>query len=158
MTDHPTEYAFTGALEEIAHLIGVDQTMVIARVDGGRVISIPQKLTREHHLVQLVGWKAAQLIQQHFGHGNLKLPSARPYLRWLDARRLRRQGKSLSQISSRLGITKRRVEQLLEGFDAGQKGSEAEAPVAQICPACGHKRPPVRQHAPGDDRQGVLPI
>ncbi|HUZ72473.1 MAG TPA: hypothetical protein VNE82_07760, partial [Candidatus Binataceae bacterium] len=110
-----TPYALPGMLAEIARFTSVDAAIAIARAFGGSNISLPRAPKPGHRLALLVGPEAAVIICKRFGGERWDIPSARPFLHWHDAHRLRDEGLSVSAIARRLGIGERRVRKLLEG-------------------------------------------
>jgi hypothetical protein len=153
MTDVTQPEALPGALQEIAKLTTVETAIAIARWKGGGGLWIPteQGLKRDHGLVKAVGRKAALLIIRHFGQGELRIPSARPYLNWLDARQLRRQGHSVPQIARKLKLSENRVHRLVAGVETVAAAVEANQP--DHCLVCGKKHRGRAPHGKEDPRQ-----
>jgi hypothetical protein len=153
MTDVTQPEALPGALQEIANLTTVETAIAIARWKGGGGLWIPTErgLKRDHGLVKAVGRKAALRIIRHFGPGELRIPSARPYLNWLDARRLRREGHSVPQIARRLKLSENRVHRLVAGVETVAGAVEAKTP--DHCLVCGKKHRGGTTHQKADSRQ-----
>jgi hypothetical protein len=157
-----TPYALPGLLQEIAELVGMAAAIAIARNLGGRPLYIPTeaRLKPTHPLARAAGLRAARLIARKWGGGAVALPSAKVFLHWYDARTLRLQGRSLTEIGRTLRLSKKRVHELLQGFDADAAVAEArseERPEAEWCVACGRPLPRPKEHH-CDERQGHLAL
>jgi hypothetical protein len=156
MTDVTTPEALPGLLAEIARLTSVQVAIAIARWRGGRRLYIPLEsgLKHDHELVKVVGRRAALRIIRHFGRGEIAVPNAKAYLNWLDARALRRQGLSVSQICAKLGLAERRVQFLVAGVEPSPSTPDAK-PVDR-CMVCGKKHRGAAAHLKSDSRQLAL--
>lgn len=109
-----TEHALPGVLQTIAGIVGTEEAVKIARDLGGRRFYIPRDLTADHPLSKLIGHPAALTVCGELGGDRYAIPSARPFLRWYDARRLRIAGMSHAQISKALDITQDHVRDLVK--------------------------------------------
>lgn len=122
-----TPYALPGVLAEIAHVAGVETAIAIAREFGGRRLYLPRTPASDHRLCKLIGEPPAKLICAHLTSGTagdyFAVPSARAFLHWYDARRLRAQGKSHPEISRAIGVSTKQVALLLRGFDTPPSAS-----------------------------------
>ncbi len=152
-------FALPGMLGAIAAATSVDVAVALARRHGGRRLYLPREPKRGHPLCRLVGTQAARIICARWGGKRYELPAARSYLHWYDARRLRRQGKSYSEIAASLAISHQQARRLLDDFseecgDAAGAGLQA-APSA--CPICGHRHR-AKPAAAVDRRQLTLPL
>lgn len=141
-------------LIEIAELTTVDIAIALARGFGGTRIRFPRNPRPDHPVARLVGLQAARIIGQRMSGAQLAIPSARPLLRWHDARVLRRRGLSHRAIARTLGISEDHVRRILGGIPAGESGPPAAAPLP-VCPVCGRKQRSHRRHA-HDPRQPDL--
>jgi hypothetical protein len=103
-------------LAEIAQLTSTEIAEIIARKYGGAMLYFPKKIGASDPLVEAVGMNAARILIKEFGGANHMIPSARAILRYLDARKLAAEGLGRNQIALRLGISARRVADLLKGF------------------------------------------
>lgn len=156
-----TPYALPGLLQDIAELVGTTAAIAIARNLGGRPLYIPTepRLRAAHPLARTVGLKRARLIARRWGGGSVVVPNAKVFLHWYDARALRAQGRSLTEIATALRLSRKRVHELLQGFDADATAASAIAegrPEAERCLACGRPLPRPKEHR-CDERQGHLP-
>lgn len=104
-------------LQRIAAVVGAALAVKLARRFGGRNFYVPEKIYGAHPLAECLGLRAATMLCAEFAREEFELPSARPYLNWLDARALRVCGLSPAMIAGRLGIGLRQVQKLLVGFD-----------------------------------------
>lgn len=160
-----TEAALPGILAEIARIASVPIAVAIARKYGGGRLYLRHSPRRTDALTVLVGIQAARLICGHWPGINVEVPSAKSYLNWYDARRLRShrdadgEPMSYDKIAKRLNISTRRVYDLLKGFTPGDADSDEldEAETADRCPVCGSKPHGRRRHR-GDDRQLELAL
>jgi hypothetical protein len=116
-----TSDALPGILAEIARITTVEVATILARTYGGRRLYVPARVPDQHPLTRLIGRPAALLIAAHLGGERHNVPAARTILRWVDAHRLRAEGKTHPQISAALGITQLHVSRLLAGAPIGAK-------------------------------------
>lgn len=153
MDDITRPEALPGILADIARLTTVDVAIAIARWRGGRRLYIPMEsgLKHDHDIVKAIGRRAALRIVRHFGRGEISVPNAKAYLNWLDARALRRQGLSVSQICAKLGLAHRRVHSLVAGVETTT--AQIESKTAGHCLVCGHKHRTGTFHPKADPRQ-----
>jgi hypothetical protein len=143
--DRPTEWALPGVLAEIARLTSVEVAIAFARKWGGRELYIPERPRPDHALAQTLGRSAALIFCERYKRENLRIPSARSYPRWYDARRMKRSGKSASYIASKLGINIRRVIQLTHGVAADVAPVRpTDNPHPSRCENCGRPFHPRR--------------
>jgi hypothetical protein len=152
-----TAYALPGVLAEMARIAGTDIAIAIAREYGGRRLYLPRAPKRDHPLCKLIGTRPARLICEKLtsaAKGDyFQIPSARTYLHWYDARRLRTEGKSHTQISRAIGISTKQVALLLKGFEAPPATAAAAPEEPKMCPVC-HRRHRLQvPHQAGDARQ-----
>jgi hypothetical protein len=153
-----TAYALPGMLAEIARLTTVEIAIVIARVHGGRRLYLPREPKRDHPLSKLIGSKAARLICAHWGGERHDVPSARTFLHWYDARRLRSQNLSHTKISRELGIGINHVARLLQGFEPSGPTLIEPQDEPAVCPVCRRRHRAVTTTERPDLRQLRLPI
>jgi hypothetical protein len=158
MNDVTRPEALPGVLQEIARLTSIEVAIAIARWRGGRRLYIPLEagLKHDHDLVKAIGRSPALRIVRHFGKGEIAVPNAKPYLNWLDARRLRREGLSVAQISVKLNLGQRRVQALVAGVEP--LAGSADVKGAGRCVVCGHKHRSGSAHPSPDPRQFTLPL
>lgn len=146
-----------GLLGEIARIANVDVAVAVARTWGGTRLYLPHEPRADHALSRLVGVKAARLICRQLGGRRHDIPSARPALRWHEARRLRQEEHlSHAEIALRLGITMGHARSLVEGVEFTARGGARHILVLR-CPICGKRRTPYHPAAP-DPRQLALPL
>lgn len=158
MTGEPniTPYALPGILAEIAEATCVEIAVALARKHGGQRLYLPREPKRDHHLCRLLGVQAARIICARWGSERHEIPSAKPYLHWYDARRLRGSGLSHGQIARAIGIGHQRVRELLAGFEeTPADAEELMVETASECPVCGHRHRARGPHRP-DPRQMSL--
>lgn len=132
MTDVPpglTPHILPGILREIAEIAGLQAAVDLCVAARGQRLYIPTRnsLTRAHPLVQAVGWRAARLIAQAYGHERLLIPNARPILRAYRARVLRTAGYTTTQIAMILGMDRGHVLRLAPAADYPPGPVEARA-------------------------------
>lgn len=141
MSDSITAFALPGLLADIARATSIDIAVAIARTHGGRRLSLPTeaRLKRDHGLCKLIGVHAARIICRRWGGARYEMPSAKTFLHWYDARRLRAQRASYSEISRALGIGYGRVQELLRGFPLPEGPAPAQSEASRRCGACGRK-------------------
>ncbi|QCN98899.1 hypothetical protein D3093_26800 (plasmid) [Azospirillum argentinense] len=96
-----TPHILPGILREIAEIAGFQAAVDLCVAARGRRFYIParSRLTKNHPLVLAVGWRAARLIADAYGHETLPIPTARPVLRAYRARVLRTAGYTTGQIA-----------------------------------------------------------
>jgi hypothetical protein len=145
-------------LQEIAHLVGVDATIVLAKKYGGQRVYFPEALPHGHQLAKLIGRPAATILCRHYSRDRITIPTARVYLRWHEARVYRSPpySKTPSQIATLLGVRVSHVRKLLRGFepDAGDGSEEPpEAAAQHRCPSCGRRASAGRPHGRHDAAQ-----
>jgi hypothetical protein len=160
-----------GVLAEIARLTTVEVAVAVARSPvAGQRIKIPARPRPGNRLAQVVGPQAMARICAELAGWEGLVPSARPFLRWYDARALRRAGATPSYIAQRLGVSLRWVQVLLQDMDEGEIGAgigvgigggQVMPAACPACPACGAR--PRRARAPArregvEDRQIELPL
>ncbi len=158
--DTPKPEALPEALREVAEVTSVDVAIVIARAWGGQRKWLPRCPKPDHPLSRLVGAAAARRIGEALGNDTIEWPSAKAYLNWHDARRLRREGLSHAQIARKLALSVDWVAKLTAGVDRGPGGAPAAIPEAQPmrCPTCGRVHRPRMSSMPVDPRQMPLPL
>jgi hypothetical protein len=86
------------------------------------------------------------------------MPKAATFLHWYDTRRLRAEGRSLSQISRALDLSMRQIKDLLRGFEASNEVLTDRTPASVArCGVCGrrHGRPTARSDLRQRDLFGV---
>jgi transposase len=111
-------FALPTLLSEIARATNQEVALIVARTFGGRQLYIPRTARADHALALAVGFDAAATIGARWGAQAHHVPSAKPYLNWLDVHRLRDEGKSTAEISAIVKLGQRHVERLLEGHKA----------------------------------------
>ncbi|HEV2650773.1 MAG TPA: hypothetical protein VGU69_05925 [Rhizomicrobium sp.] len=129
-------------LANIARWTSVEVAIAIAREFGGGRLYIPETIKREHPLARLVGLQAARVIGAQLGGERFKVPSARVYLNWLDAKRMFAEGKTRQQIAKTLHLNYDRVRQLTAGFELLDREAVLTATPprqASSCPGCGRR-------------------
>jgi hypothetical protein len=151
-----TEYSLPGVLGEIARATTIDVAVAIARQHGGRRLYVPREAKRDHPLCRLVGAKAAMVICHRWGGERYDIPSAKPFLHWYDARRLRAEGHTYAMISREIGVGMQHVRQLLDGFEAPAATMRATDATPHFCAVCGHRHRAKAAHGTPDPRQGSL--
>lgn len=109
-----TPHILPGILRDIAEIAGLQAAVDLCLAARGRRFYIPARaaLTKAHPLVRAVGWRAARLIAQAYGHESLSIPNARPVLRAYRARVLRTAGYSTAQIAMLLDMDRGHVQRL----------------------------------------------
>lgn len=156
------ESALPGALREVAHIVGgeagIAAAIAIAKGLGGHKMRVPVAPGPDHRLTRLLGAKVAALIGAHFAGDTITWPSARPFLRWHEARRLVGvEGWTKPQVARHLGISESQVRKLTADLHpAGEQDDDAAIERPAACPYChrGWRRARPR-HAP-DCRQLTL--
>jgi hypothetical protein len=123
-----------GLLAEIAALTDEATAVAIARAVGGERRYFPASPGSAHWLSMLIGVEQARLICRQLGGAEHKIPSARTYLRWWDARRLKDLGYGQRDIARRLGLTQGHVQRLLAGYDPNPCRVVVRP---ESCPRCG---------------------
>jgi hypothetical protein len=149
-----------GVLGDIARIATVEAAVAIAKTFGGTRLYLPHEPRAGHALSELVGVKIARLLCRQLGGRRHDIPSARPALRWHEARRLRLEEQlSHAAIALRLGITIGHARNLVEGleFTAGSTKPARPIIVSAHCPLCGKRRSRHLPHAV-DPRQLQLPL
>jgi hypothetical protein len=122
----------------------------IARAWGGRVTYyFPERLSRNNKLAKLIGHKEASILCANFARERIKIPSARTYLRWYDARYYYLvEKRSKPWIAERLGVNLTHVRQLLHGLEAHDRDNEQQPIEVLRCPMCGRSAASGRHHVP----------
>ena len=156
-----------GVLAEIARLTTVEVAVAVARSSvAGQRIKIPARPRPGNRLAQVVGPQAMARICAELAGWEGLVPSAKPFLKWHDARTLRRAGHTPGAIAARLGVSLRWVQVLLqdmpkEEIGAGIGAGQVQPPACPACPACGARprraRPPARVEGV-EARQIELPL
>lgn len=120
MTNLPETYT---DLEEV---VGLEPASALIRQFGGQKLYIPVTPKPEHRLFEL-GEEAARAIAHHYAGETLEVPSLKAPIRREIIWKLSRQGYSRNEIAARVGVTERRVRQVLaEGPPANEMISFAE--------------------------------
>jgi DNA-binding CsgD family transcriptional regulator len=104
-----------GTLDELAAVIGMPGAKALCSMWGGRRLYIPAVPAPDSALVALLGELQAARLAARFAGERIALPAA-PGLtpaRRIEARRLRAEGFSINEIAVGLGVSRRRVFQLL---------------------------------------------
>ena len=160
MGDQPriTSYALPGLLAQVARLTNVEVAVAIARAHGGRRLYLPREPKRTHPLAKLVGLGAARIICAQWGGDRHDIPSAKPFLHWYDARRMRRQGMTYAAISKQLGIGVQHVAHLVADLEDAPGAPAEVADAPSICPVCLRPNRAAPSAKPADERQLTLPI
>ncbi|QCN99470.1 hypothetical protein D3093_30060 (plasmid) [Azospirillum argentinense] len=114
-----TPHILPGILREIAEIAGFQAAVDLCVAARGRRFYIParSRLTKNHPLVLAVGWRAARLIADAYGHETLPIPTARPVLRAYRARVLRTAGYTTGQIAMILDMERGNVLRLAPASD-----------------------------------------
>jgi hypothetical protein len=153
----PERIELPGVLGEIARLTTVEVAVAVAKSWGGTRLYLPHEPRSDHQLARVIGVKPARIICRKLGGRRHDIPSARPALRWAEARRLREEEKlSHAEIALRLGITMGHARQLCEGIEFAASGGPRHIRVLH-CPICGKRRTPPYVAA-NDPRQLLLPL
>lgn len=102
-------------VSEIADAIGIEAALVLCGYYGGRTVYIPAVIPSDHTLVGLVGMRAAVQLARAFGDETLLIPTVdlRSQRNAGLARALARYQVPAGIIGLCLGISKKRVEQIL---------------------------------------------
>jgi hypothetical protein len=149
-----TPAGLPGVLKTVAEITSVDVAVALARWKGGRVLYIPMEanLGPDHEMIKKLGRRAALRIARHFGRGDVLIPQAKNILTWMDARRMRREGKSTAEIAKALNRHQRHIMLLVRGVEADPGAIAA----VDRCVICG------KRHGAGkprpDDRQLALAL
>lgn len=131
MTDHRPDDDITlipemlpGILCDVAHISSVAKAIRLARKRGGTKIYLPfpHRIGPGHWLCQIFTLDEARAISKVLGQGVLKCPSAKIILRWYEANRLWRQGKTEPQIALALGLHDSSVRRLLRHGERRKPG------------------------------------
>jgi hypothetical protein len=146
----PRPEALPAMLRDIAERTNVEIAIAIARGFGGLRLNIPlvDRLERDHPLARLVGHKAAKVIASHWGGDRYKIPSARSYLRWHDARQYLAEGRSRQWIAKKMGINYDQVLHLTAGLERPEDADGTGKSAVPSCPTCGRRRCGPKVHAP----------
>lgn len=115
-TRHSLPPGLPGVLGEVAALTSPETAEIVARAWGGRRKYVPAQPGPDHELSRLIGHRDALVIGRAIGNGEVRWPSAVHWLRLIDARRLCDRGVSHAKIGRALGITEKRVHELLKGY------------------------------------------
>lgn len=113
--EHEAFGGLPALLVEIAEIAGLEAAITLADRYGGNRVYIPRRASDSHWLTLCVGRKAADLICHHFAHPSgieLELPRGPALNRTERQARLRRliaQGLTSTEITQRLGTTRRSV-------------------------------------------------
>lgn len=119
----------------ISRIIGLSKTLRLAREFGGEKVEFPARPRPGSRLMETIGPKAIALLHRQYGRDRVKLPTAWPYLNLLEARKLRRQGRTMREIALRLRIARSTAEHYCTGVEPmapfGKGGREA-APIVPL--------------------------
>jgi hypothetical protein len=102
-------------LAEIAEVAGLATALALAEERGGNRIYIPERAPDDHWLVRLVGRSATDKLCHHFATPSgieLELPRGPTGSRaaqWRELRTMIEAGRPSSEITRRLGISRRTV-------------------------------------------------
>lgn len=99
----------------ISRVIGLTKTLRLAREFGGETVEFHAKPRAGSRMMEAIGPKAIALLHRHYGRVRQKLPTAWPYLNLLEARKLRRQGRTLGDIARKLRIARSTAERYCAG-------------------------------------------
>jgi hypothetical protein len=147
-----------GVLGDIARLTAVEVAVAVAKTWGGTRLYLPHEPRPDHALAKLVGVRVARLICRQLGGRRHDIPSAKPALRWAEARRLRKEENlSHAEIALRLGITMGHARSLVDGVAFAAHGQHRQVVVSPRCPICGKRRHQPQPTA-ADPRQLSLPL
>jgi hypothetical protein len=135
-------------LQQFSRLTSPAVAVKIARAWGGRVtFYFPERLSRSNKLAKLIGHKEASILCAHFARERIKIPSARTYLRWYDARYYYLvEKRSKPWIAEKLGVNLTHVRQLLQGLEAHDADTDLPAIDNPRCPMCGRSAASGRHH------------
>lgn len=115
----------------IMRIIGVSRTLRLAREFGGENVEFSAKPRPGSRMMDAIGPKAIALLHRHYGRDRIKLPTAWPYLNLLDARKMRRQGRTYREIALKLRVARSTVEHYCQGVEPV---SRPPAPAAKAAP------------------------
>lgn len=118
----------------ISRVIGLTKTLRLAREFGGDKVEFPARPRPGSRLMETIGPKAIALLHRQFGRDRVKLPTAWPYLNLLEARKLRRQGRTMREIALRLRIARSTAEHYCAGVEPIAQVSKGARDVAQADP------------------------
>ena len=152
--------AWPGALQTVARLLGDEAAAAVARGLGGRRHYLSAVPGRDDPLAKIVGVRGARLVAAALRAGRgeaVEWPTARTLLTAIEAERLRREGRSLSEIARQLHMSERQATRLVSHIPKGNgaPGDEAEPEPAR-CALCGRPHRP-RTVPRTDGRQLALP-
>ncbi|MFV3126103.1 hypothetical protein [Niveispirillum sp. KHB5.9] len=117
----------------ISRVIGIAKTLRLAREFGGEKVEFPARPRSGSRLMEAIGAKAIALLHRQYGRDRVKLPTAWPYLNLLEARKLRRQGRTMREIALRLRIARSTAEHYCTGVEV-VTAPKNEREVAKAAP------------------------
>ncbi|GAB0058069.1 hypothetical protein SIID45300_02409 [Candidatus Magnetaquicoccaceae bacterium FCR-1] len=103
-------------LREIRDVIGWPATMTLVSEMGGLKVIVPKKLTRNHLLVEMLGWEAASKLSEVYAGEVLKIPRAISALRCLRDREILRRydaGERLAILAREHHLDLRTIERII---------------------------------------------
>ncbi len=115
MKDRVTLDILPGTLAEIARETSVPVALAIARRFGGTDLYVPLNPTEHDPLARCVGIDAANRIARLYGGGRVEIPlgnTARRAERNRAIRRMAAEGRSVSEIARRFGMTTRSIRRI----------------------------------------------
>jgi len=116
------------SMQPIAEVIGLEPVLRLMTRHGGDRVFVPKRLTLVHPLVDLLGLEAALALSFHCGGDYLEIPIGarmRQANRDREICALRRQGATVSALTARFHLSRRRIRDIL----ATGRGSPAPAPT-----------------------------
>jgi hypothetical protein len=122
-------YRKASTLEELLELMGDEATAKLILVRGGTRILVPEEPHPGDLLSQIVGDEAAARLAAVFRGDRIEIPN--PINRRLKMIELRRQGKSIDAIALAVGVTRRRVFQVLAEAQV-KKGARPAEPQSNL--------------------------
>ncbi len=106
-------YELPSSLRELSEVIGYKAMAKLASARGGMEVFIPQKISENCFLAQIIGVEAAEKMLDYYGYGHLKI--AQGCFRGTRGRKqlgkiLLKEGFSLAEVARKVDVSIRTVE------------------------------------------------
>jgi len=103
-------------IKTVSNLSSPSLAVRFARTFGGTKIYFPRVLYTAHPIVRCLGIRAAMRVAAVWVREAKEVPTAIFYLRWIDVRALEVAGVNRTEIGQLVGVSRRHVNRLLDGF------------------------------------------
>ncbi|MBF0308986.1 MAG: hypothetical protein HQL56_05625 [Magnetococcales bacterium] len=121
------ESGLSRGAQQVSRIIGVKSVIALAKhyIDGKRLY-VPEEIALSHPLVRIIGLGAALSLSRVYGGSDIRIPKLHNALRGARDAAIRKavaEGKKITDVGRRFGVTRRYAYKILEGGRMDQGGA-----------------------------------